>query len=506
MPEAFCYARFTLHSSTLFSVDSEGLDGLTRLQRLPFFQPTFELRSQPSSMDAVATEEEPSALTGNPCWDLVQRIVASPPFTKSERLSSFLLFVCRLSLEGQNRKITGQNIGIAVFGRKADYDISVDGIVRSHATRLRQRLELYFAEYGQNETLMVEIPPGSYVPVFTPRESSELAAAPQVDHAVIAVDQVSTEPAMEAASEPSSGHAIWQAKTVRVLAMVFIVTSIWTGLSIIYLAIHPRLLTEIRSEWKGSHHPLWAQMFNRNVDTLVVSGDVGLLNFEIQTDRSVLLPEYTRNDYIVHYLDGSDLSPSLPSSGVFLTKTMTVVDSQFIVGLYKLPGIKLDRTTFKPARDIQLPNLKDENIVLLGDFRFDPWVQAFEPKMNFYFSDSHTELTNAVLMNRSPRNNEQTSYSSTDINHLHTEYSVIAYQPNLSGSGNALLLEGQSPMSTEAAADFVENDTALMPFLNKIREKDGSIPHFEVLLKVKGMSGNAASSEMLSYRVDKVDK
>ena len=57
-------------------------------------------------------------------------------------------------------------------------------------------------------------------------------------------------------------------------------------------------------------------------------------------------------------------------------------------------------------------------------------------------------------------------------------------------------------MSTEAAANFVENDRDFVPFLNKIRTKDGSIPHFEVLLKVKGMSGNAASFEMLSYRVD----
>jgi hypothetical protein len=428
----------------------------------------------------------------------VQRIVASPQFSKSERLSSFLLFVCRLSLLGQNHKINEQNIGRAVFGRKTDYDTAVDGIVRTHATRLRQRLEQYFDEHGRNETLLVEIPPGAYVPVFTPRERSEPTAAPQVGPGATAVDARLPEAATESAGEPSSERIVRRRKTVWVRGIAFV----WMALSIGYLATHPRLVTAIGAEWRGAHHPLWAQMFNKDIDTLVVSGDMALVNFEIQTDRSVMLGEYTRNNYINQYMDQFALESFSPSSGLFLTKAMTVADSQFIERLFRLPGINLGGTTFSSARDIQLTNLQRGNIVLLGDFRFNPWVQAFEPKMNFYFSDSRSELTNSVLMNRSPRNNEQASYDSTDVAHVHTEYSVIAFQPNLNGSGNALLLEGQSQMSTEAAANFVENDADLLPFLNKIRRKDGSIPHFEVLLKVKGMSGNAASFEMLTYRVD----
>ena len=149
---------------------------------------------------------------------------------------------------------------------------------------------------------------------------------------------------------------------------------------------------------------------------------------------------------------------------------------------------------------VKLPNLQSGNIILLGNFRFNPWVQAFEPKMNFYFTDSVSELTNSILMNRSPHSNELAIYRSTDVNHVHTEFCIIAFQPNPSGSGDALLLEGQSQSSTEAAEEFVQNDADLLPFLNKIRRKDGSIPYFELLLKVKGMSGNSASYEMLAQR------
>jgi hypothetical protein len=453
-------------------------------------------------MGALVTEKEPPALTGNPSWELVQRVVASPQFSKSERLSSFLLFVCRLSLLGQNHKINEQNIGRAVFERKADYDTAVDGIVRTHASRLRQRLEQYFDEYGQDETLLLEMPPGSYVPVFRPRERSEPAAAPPISLAAATVDMRLLPPATISSPEPGSEPPVRRRGIIRVRGFAFVVAFAWMALSIGYLATHPRLVAAIGAEWRGSRHPLWRQMFNKDIDTLVVTGDMALMNFEIQTGRSVMLGEYTRNNYVNQYMSQFALESFSPSSASFLTRTMTVVDSQFIERLFRLPGINMDRTTFRSARDIELPNLQSGNIVLLGDFRFNPWVQAFEPRMNSYLTDSPSELTNSVLINRSPHSNEQTSYVSTDVNHVHTEYSVIALQPNLNGSGNALLLEGQSQMSTEAAANFVENGADLLAFLDKIRRGDGSIPHFELLLKVKGMSGNAASFEMLSYRVE----
>lgn len=454
-------------------------------------------------MDAVAKEEEPLVLTGDPCWELVQRIVAAPCFSKSERLSSFLLFVCRLSLLGEEHKINEQNIGRSVFERKADYDTAIDGIVRTHATRLRRRLQEYFDEYGQNETLRVEIPRGSYVPVFMARKTSEPPAVLHLSPGAPTIAAMLPEAATESAAEPGLESTVRQRKIVRFGDIALALALAWMALSIGYLVTHPRLVTEMPAEWRDSHNPLWRLMFNKNTETLVVSGDMALVNFEIQTDRSVMLGEYARNNYVNQYMDQFALQSYSPSSALFLTKTLTVVDSQFIEKLLRLPGIDLDRTRFSSARNIQLPDLQSGNIVLLGNFRFNPWVQAFEPKTNFYFADSSSELTNSVLMNRSPHSSEQVSYISTDVNHVHTEYSVIAFQPNLNGSGNALLLEGQSEISTEAAEKFVLNNVDLVPFLNKIRRKDGSLPHFELVLQVKGMGGSAASYEMLAYRVDK---
>jgi hypothetical protein len=53
---------------------------------------------------------------------------------------------------------------------------------------------------------------------------------------------------------------------------------------------------------------------------------------------------------------------------------------------------------------------------------------------------------------------------------------------------------------TEAAADFAFDDALLMPFLAKIRNKNGSIPYFEVLLQSSNMNGSASQLRVVACR------
>src|SRR5580704_4334359 len=111
--------------------------------------------------------------------ELVGRVVASPPFSKAERLSSLLVYVCDVALDGRADELSEQNIGESVFGRSRDYDSANDGIVRAQVSRLRQRLGLYFDGEGANEPVRIVIPRGGYVPFFEPRlpERAEVPAS-----------------------------------------------------------------------------------------------------------------------------------------------------------------------------------------------------------------------------------------------------------------------------------------------------------------------------------------
>ena len=104
-----------------------------------------------------------------------------------------------------------QKIGEAVFGRSRNYDSSIDGIVRTQASRLRQRLELYFNEEGLNEPMRIVIPRGGYVPVFEPR----LAPAAPLLTPIVVAD--------EAAGKVEVRRSLWGAATAWSLVAILLV-------------------------------------------------------------------------------------------------------------------------------------------------------------------------------------------------------------------------------------------------------------------------------------------
>ncbi len=53
-----------------------------------------------------------------------------------------------------------------MFGRSADFDSSVDTIVRTQAYRLRLKLNEYYLSEGAADPIAIEIPKGHYVPSF----------------------------------------------------------------------------------------------------------------------------------------------------------------------------------------------------------------------------------------------------------------------------------------------------------------------------------------------------
>jgi hypothetical protein len=77
-------------------------------------------------------------------WQLIERILATGPFQKSGRLRELLPYMAERALHGHSHELTEHNIGIAVFGKAADYSPVEDSSVRVHARQLRLKLHEYF--------------------------------------------------------------------------------------------------------------------------------------------------------------------------------------------------------------------------------------------------------------------------------------------------------------------------------------------------------------------------
>src|SRR5580698_9196782 len=107
------------------------------------------------------------AVVDDPRWLLAQRISISKSIGRSPLLSDFLLYVCDRHIRNRSSELTEQQIGVHVFGRREGYNSNDDNIVRNYARTLRKRIDEYFATKGKHEELIMEIPRGAYVPVFS---------------------------------------------------------------------------------------------------------------------------------------------------------------------------------------------------------------------------------------------------------------------------------------------------------------------------------------------------
>src|SRR5713101_3651789 len=125
--------------------------------------------SQSPAMEGLQTDER---------WQLVQRIVCSAPFQKSTRLRELLQYLVEQTLHGNAHELTEQHIGNALFHKPSDYSPLEDSSVRVHVRQLRLKLHEYFNEDGRNEPIILEIPKGSYAPVFRVAQKAETLSAP----------------------------------------------------------------------------------------------------------------------------------------------------------------------------------------------------------------------------------------------------------------------------------------------------------------------------------------
>jgi tetratricopeptide (TPR) repeat protein len=93
-------------------------------------------------------------------------ILASSAFARTPRLRQFLSFVVEKVVAGEGDGLKEYLIATSVYGRSEDYDPQVDSTVRVEASRLRSKLREYYESEGRESLLEIQLPKGTYVPIF----------------------------------------------------------------------------------------------------------------------------------------------------------------------------------------------------------------------------------------------------------------------------------------------------------------------------------------------------
>ena len=151
----------------------------------------------PSADDALgAVTARPVALTSAYPRPLIEaaleRILASATFRRSQRHRQFLRHVVLAAIDNAQEQLKEVIIGIAVYGRELPtYDPRNDPVVRVEAGRLREKLQRFYDDEGNDEVFEITIPVGGYMPQFVARPSADARASAQRSIAILPFSNLS---------------------------------------------------------------------------------------------------------------------------------------------------------------------------------------------------------------------------------------------------------------------------------------------------------------------------
>jgi len=122
-------------------------------------------------------ENGESEVAAADCRAQLERILRSPDFEATDREHRFLQYVVEEALSGRSERIKAYSIAIEVFGRDVSFDPQTDPIVRIEAGHLRRALERYYLTAGVSDPILITVPKGGYVPIFSRRSPQGVAPA-----------------------------------------------------------------------------------------------------------------------------------------------------------------------------------------------------------------------------------------------------------------------------------------------------------------------------------------
>ena len=88
----------------------------------------------------------------------LDRMLSSPVFRGSKRLSGFLRYIVIETLDNGGAELKERLVGVHVFGRAADYDTSAEPVVRVSAGDLRKRIAQYYHDPACDHELRIDFP------------------------------------------------------------------------------------------------------------------------------------------------------------------------------------------------------------------------------------------------------------------------------------------------------------------------------------------------------------
>ena len=400
----------------------------------------------------------------------VGEILTSPAFKGSRRGQELLKHIIEKALSGQFEDLKERILGVELFGRRPAYDTTEDAVVRVAACDVRKRLTNFYTEAGSGCEVRIELPPGCYIPEFhcSTREASVVEATPL------------------AATKLLVPGRTWRWFVYRFLLAGAVAALFWLvmrGEISVIQAARPILP--------------WSGIFQHDKAVQVVLSDP-----DIAAVQNILGTNLSVSDYANHrYLPDTGISPEVQRAfRGYRGANVASVDTMIALNISDLARAASSHMKIHTARSMNLPDLKvDDNFIVLGSPRSNPWARLFEDQLDFVFEYDEAGKQE-IVRDRRPGRGESAAYIPTARGFgTGSAYGIIGFVGNPGQAGEALLLAGSNAEATEAAGRLATN----LPQLGSALKNCGLDPrgakrHFEILLRVTTMAGSPNTFDVVA--------
>ncbi len=393
--------------------------------------------------DVIQSAAEEELLEQDPRWQLARRIVRHPTLSRATQLRNILLYLTRQSILRPNESVDDYEIAHRVLGRRSDFDPMDDSIVRVQMAHLRKRLHHYFATDGHGEETIISIALGSYEPVFSRRLKTESAepSSPKDDlpseNPMNGLEGFTFKVAVPLQDEASPARR--DQETSFRWGAVACAAALLAGT---FIGLHLRTAESLDGGVPEVSNPVLRQVFGAGTHVNVVLADTSLVALQIALRSDISIAEYLDPRYPDNVLAGT-LDPVLRSQLTALTHSRyTSLNDADVVGRCSYWGSILGaKVDVRYARYMHVRDFQQENFVIVGSRRGNPWVSLFEPVLNFSLEqDPDSRIFH--IKNRNPKPGELRSYEPASApDGSSVGYVDIALLPNLGGTGSVLLLK-----------------------------------------------------------------
>jgi hypothetical protein len=452
---------------------------------------------------------QPPAPTEAEVRQVVNQILSSKHFSNAPTKQRFLQLICEAYINGREDKLNEYLIGCEVYDRDETYNPALDPIVRVGAHGLRKKLQSYYKNDGKDDELILEIPVGSYIPIFTRRIQPPEPI-------------VSTTDTTPTVLSPESGekNEIYEksGKKWLTLLSLMIVLLIMT---VFVLAFSNRQLCGQVEEGALPRanldiiRPVWETFLKDENPTMIVLTNPSVFRFSNPNDPAQL-PRFSTD--LTHsetktvneifgreqFITDNGSTPRLVLSHDEYSNFGETIGLYQITRLFNRVG---KNVVLKQSRRLTVEDLKDHNAILLGSGWINEWM-GNTPIRKSFIQGPNANITNQNLLSEAngSANGSANGYTKSkyqakfdkETGLLIEDYAAITVKPGISERKTIMVLAGSRYEGTQAAAEYLTDEHHLADLNRLLLQLNGTIPkYFQILLKVYVDSGVITNIEVV---------